>query len=509
MNFPAWSDLGSPGNAQRNAWDHMESRFEEYRAYYSGTVFETTLPSDDPDEPVKRFPVGLNLVKMLAQAQADALFGEWDEQILSFVPVSDDTGEEDAKSAHAATKILADILLASNANSKLWEAALTREVYGGVPLMVKPTYAYPYIKWVVLPLEGFYPVWNPDDEDELLEVYLVSEMTRDQARLAYGYETDKEIVTRVEHWTRMRYDTFLDAKKLSPYSGVNPWGFVPILYSPRMRTDNWWGDALTPDLMTVQDELNDRIADIGDALNYNAHPTRWGINLPRAFKRENFPLGPNALWDLGRQIGSMAPAEVGLLEPKNPVPDQAFKQLSFIYDWARMSSFAPPIVFGQDEGSQRSGATLEIRMWSLVKYARRSRAYFAATLQRAIWMSGMILQQKKWADISQHAVRRMLERKVQPVFAPVLPRDHQAIVDEIVKLRSLETPGISLGTAQKELGRDAGEVQRIKDELADTDLYPEEPDPASEMGALESAQQKAAQRGKAQPQTKKESPSEA
>jgi hypothetical protein len=504
MNFPAWSDLGNPSHVQRSAWDTMLYRYEEYRAYYNGTVFQTLLDSEDPEEQVKRFPVGLNLVKMLCQAQADALFGEWDDQIVSFVPVPDDTGTDDAKSAHAACKVLSDILLASGFNSRLWEAALTREVYGGVPMMVKPATVYPHIRWVVLPLEGFYPIWDPDDEDVLLEVFLLTEMTADQARLAYNYRSTKEIVLRVEHWTRERYETFLDEKRLDAYSGVNPWGFVPVVYVPRMRSDNWWGDALTPELMTVQDELNDRIADIGDALNYNAHPTRWGINLPRSFKRENFPLGPNALWDLGRQIGSMQPAQVGMLEAKNPVPEQSFKQLNFVYDWARMSSFAPPVVFGQDEGSQRSGDTLEIRMWPLVKYVRRSRAYLTSGLARMIWMSGMILAQKSWSDVSSHAVRRMLERKVQPAFAPVLPRDHQTVVDEIVKLRSLEPPAISLETSQKELGRDAGEVQRIKDELQDTDLYPEEPDPMSETAGMNPGQPTAALKGKLTPQTKKE-----
>jgi hypothetical protein len=64
---------------------------------------------------------------------------------------------------------------------------------------------------------------------------------------------------------------------------------------------------------------------------------------------------------------------------------------------------------------------------------------------------------------------------VVPVIAPVLPRDHQTVVDEVVKLLSTEPKGISLETAQKDLGRGPGEVDRIKTMMADKVLLPPEP----------------------------------
>jgi hypothetical protein len=121
----------------------MTGRFEDYRHYYSGEVFNDLVAIESPgDEEIKRFPVGLNLVKMLAQAQADALVGEWDERILSFVPAADETGEEDRKSSQAAQQLVADILRPPTPTRLFWQAALTREVYGGVPLMVKAVTTY-------------------------------------------------------------------------------------------------------------------------------------------------------------------------------------------------------------------------------------------------------------------------------------------------------------------------------------------------------------------------------
>jgi hypothetical protein len=235
-----------------------------------------------------------------------------------------------------------------------------------------------------------------------------------------------------------------------------------------MRTSGWWGDALTPEVQRPQDELNATLADIGEAINYNSHPTRYGINLPRAFNGRNFPLGVNAFWDLGRAIGSSPKPEVGMMEAKNPVPPQVFEYVRFIYDWTRTSSFAPAVVFGEDSGgAQRSSATIELRMWPLIKYTRRSRAYMSDGIRKMIWMTGKILKQKAFSSISRRAVERMIEGKIMPTFAEVLPPDHQAIVDEVVKLLSTEPKSISEETAQKILQRGSGEVERIKQMYTD------------------------------------------
>jgi hypothetical protein len=471
LNFPQWSDLGKTSQISRGMWEEMQARIEEYRGYYNGNIFDTRVELDEPtaDAPLM-YPAGMNIVKMIIQAQADALFGEYEDDIITFEPAGEETADS---SLSEALKLLQNIARNSNLNAKLWEAALDRELYGGAAFKVTPNLKrYDPIRWNKVPLDSFYPVWDPEDEDNLLEVNVVLEMTREQARARYGYDGNKEIVMRIEHWDQRRYTNLLDGHEISGYSGVNPWGFVPFIYMPRIRTDNWWGDALTPDLIAPQNEVNARIADIGEAINYNAHPTRWGINLPRSFKVDNFPLGPNAFWDLGRSIGSMPEPKVGVVEIKNPVPAEVFTFVNFLYDWTRTSSFLPPIAFGQDNGGgQRSGDTLEIRMWSMVKAIHRSRAYMTAGLRRLIWMSAQILKQKRLLDIPSRAITRLEDGLIVPRYGSVLPRDHQSTVDEVVKLMTTTPPTISIETAQKILGRGPGEVEKIKAMLNMTELY--------------------------------------
>lgn len=471
--FPDFSDLADVGNETLSSWEGEIAVRAKYRRYFDGSVFREKVPLDvsiDDDAP-ELYPVGINLVKMLSIAQADSLFGEWDEDIVKFEPRQDVEVKQPEKDA---ADLSSKILRSSNANSVLWEVALDREIYGGGVLKIGPALHLPgYVRWSHIALDSFFPIYDPDDPDEILEAYIITPMLRDQARAKYGYDGDKDIVQRVEHWTRGYYTNELDGVRIDAYSGLNPWGFVPLVFIPRMRSTHWWGDALTEDLIRPQDDLNMRLADLSESVWYNAHPIRWGKNLPKGFNSKNYPVGANVLWDLGRWMKDAPEPEVGILESKNPIPQGVFDYINFIYDWTRTSSFAPPIAFGEDNGGgQRSGITLEIRMWPLVKATRRSRAYMEAGLRRAMKMSAQIIQQKLPLEgVSVRALERLIRGDMVPRFAPLMPRDQAQIVDMVVKLLATNPKSISLETAVKLLGLGTAEVEKIKEMLADDDLF--------------------------------------
>lgn len=498
LQFPEWSDLGKITDKTRGSWENEISLRDTYRRYFDGSIFQDTVPVETgtADEAPLLYPVGVNLVKMLCTAQADSLFGEWEDQVVNYEADQDNVADA---TYSAAIELLNDLHRSSNLNTVLWEIDMDRQVYGGGVLKIMPSLnTRGYIRWQRVPLDSFFPIFDPDNPDELLEAYTVVKMTPEQARIKYGIDKPSgEIVTRVEHWTPILYENMIDGKRIEAYSGHNPWGFVPYVYIPRIRTTNWWGDALTQEIMPAQDEINMRLADLGEAISYSAHPTRWGINLPRVFNAKNFPIGYNAMWDLGRTLGNNPAPQVGMLEAKNPLPEGVFNYLKFVYDWSRTSSFAPPIAFGEDNGGgQRSGVTLEIRMWPLIKATRRSRAYMLTGIRKAIWMTGVILAQKSISGIDKNAIMKMVDGKIVPTIAPVMPRDHQQIVDEVVKLLSTDPPSISIETAQKILGRGTGEVDRIVKMLSEKGLWkpqpvtnnennPEDEDPKSAPGGEE------------------------
>jgi hypothetical protein len=177
------------------------------------------------------------------------------------------------------------------------------------------------------------------------------------------------------------------------------------------------------------------------------------------------------MWNLGRTIGSSPPPEVGILEAKAAVQPAVFTHLEFVYDWSRFSSFMPPVVFGEDKGSQRSGDTLEIRMWPLLRASRRSRAYLGTGFKRAARISAKILLQKKFSSMPVRPLERIEDGRIIPKFYAILPRDQQKAVDEVVKLSSTTPRAISDLTAQEILGRSPSELDRIAEENQNTKLF--------------------------------------
>ncbi len=472
--FPDWADLGISqiDNATQNTWQAELSRASQAYYYYAGYIFKDKVTEEDlaaEDAPLL-YPVGVNLVKMLSLAHADATFGEFDELPLSFAERKDSNNVPGSK---AAIELISKVMWNSNAGQLLWEGELERQIYGGSVIKISPDLSVPGggVRWSRVQKGTFFPIWDPENPDRLLEVYTIDQINARQALLKYGHSTTRDFVNRVERWGIQEHETRLDNKVVSAHTGANPWGVIPFVYTPRFRMTNWWGDSLTEDLMEVQNELNMRLGDIGEAINYNAHPIKWGTNLPRDFTADNYPLGPNAMWDLGRALGNSPVPEVGVLEPKNPVPTGSFEYVKFLYDWSRTSTFAPPIAFGEDDGGgQRSGATLEIRLWPMLKSIARTRSYHAASMRRAAEITGIIYKQKSFPNVDATAIDCLIEGNIVPRYGKVLPRDQAAIVDEVVKLLSTDPPSISLETAQVMLGRGSSEIQRIIEMIHDGKL---------------------------------------
>lgn len=465
INFPPYADLGTPiSQAMRNEWDNRVLQLQEASWYFDGGIFDERVALDgvDPSEAPLLYPVKINLVKMIALALADSVLGEFHERPIEWFT----SRQTDPTAAEQAAIDLLNGICADSGEHTFWEVALDAHVYGGGILQIFPDIKHVHgVKWVRVPADRFFAIPDSDNPDQMREVFIITWLTQDQARAQYGIASTKQLVVRVEHWTRSTYTTTVDGTNVSEFSGKNPWGVVPFVYIPRYRARNWYGDSVTADIVGPQNEMNMRVADIGEAINYNAHPVRWGRNLPSGFSAKNFPLEPNALWDLGRAMGS-DPPEVGVLEAQTAVSPAAFEFVKFLYDWSRTSTFAPPVAFGEDNGGgQRSGQTLVIRMWPLMKAMRRTRMYYLSGLKRAVAITAKMLGQKAYSHIAVDAVKALGEGGIVPVMATTMPRDHTAAVDEVVKLSSTTPPSISRTTAQKVLGRDQSEVERIDHDL--------------------------------------------
>ncbi len=468
MEFPEWSDLGGKtSTATQGDWAAELQRVQRYDHYYSGRVFEEYLEKERPQDPdIPLFPAGINLVKIIVMALTDAMFGDWSDLPIQF----SSTGTEQSDSSDAAAIDLATEILRASGGQVLWEAELDRNRYGGCAMRATATNTYPFVRWSRVYRDAFFPVWDPEDPDNLLEVWAITRMTADQARAKFPraeFASTGDNAIYAEHITPLKHETFLNGTVLQ--RSVNRFGVVPFAYIPRMRTSLWWGDAVTEDLIAPQDEINMRVADVGDISADSAHPIIWGVNLPRGFDRDNYPRGSNKLWDLGRTVGEFEP-KVGTVEVGGNVLPAVLQHIEFLERMAYAISQTPAIAFGSDNGGgQRSGDTLEIRLRPLVAGVSRSRLYMNSGIRRLLRVTAALYKSREMPGIPRRAVEHLA--KLQPAYADILPRRRPEIVDEIVKLLSTDPPAISLETAIKWLGLNVREVALIKEMLADQDMW--------------------------------------
>ena len=169
------------------------------------------------------------------------------------------------------------------------------------------------------------------------------------------------------------------------------------------------------------------MADVGDGVTYSSHPIRVIRNVT---SRGDLEIGPDALWDLGLGFGNKQPDAFTL--ENNANYEGAMKFMSILEKYGRESVGLPPIAFGEDEGSQRSGTTLLIRFLPLTQQIRRARLYWQAGMyQRA--MFALELTRRFIDDSYEYSVGDLDKRIVDIGMAPVLPKDVSDKVDEWVQ----------------------------------------------------------------------------
>lgn len=474
-----------------NVWVSQLAKYQLWNRYFYGLVFNDKIANgearNDADAPLMQ-PVGMNVSKMLCLAMADALFGEWRRHVIGFSVTPDDNEEVPEEKIKVVEKWLNQLFYRDNrSDTLLWEFALDQQHYGGSFCRVKPTLS-PLNKGGVLfervEPPNAYPIWSPDDYNDLMELYVAMRIPLYVAQQMYNLGPDfagasssrsqidtNPSVVRVEHWTKTHYETYINGVKLTDakYSNAHNFGEVPFVYTPRFRSGGtgFFGEALIDDVWRISDEINMRVADIGEALNYNTHPIRYGYNLPADFSTAKYQFDPSEVWDFGRVISDAKP-ELHLLESKHPVPLESFKHIKFLYDWARTSVSAPPIAFGEDEGSQRSGQTLVIRLWPMLRSVVRSRAYNADAILKMIRLAFNLCVARKPKGVDPDLYEIFPRVQISCVWSPIIPRDRQAIVDEMVK-RMASVPRLgSLRTALTEfddINDIAAEMKLIEEEM--------------------------------------------
>jgi hypothetical protein len=454
------SDFDPQASPRANAeWASMLATYSEAQSYFYGDIFNKRVDPRSSDSPLM-YPLKLNLVRMMCLTQASALWGQWEDELLTFQCNPENESKSAKDRAEQARTLISETYEASGGQILLYEGGLSQQVYGGTffRAAIDPTMPHGVRIDKLMPYNVFVR-WNPITLT-ILEAFIAIPVDKAEAALAYNFKVDSlpDEVIYLEHWTAGHYETSIGGHVLSEYSGANPWGFVPIVYIPRVRAEGFYGLTLFEDIKGVQDELNSRLADVGDNINNSSHPIRWIKNYRGDTNK--LVMGADALWNLGQGVPGGNDPEVGVLDAQ-PEPASTFNFINFLLDMTRQSAFTSPIAFGQDEGSQRSGVTLTLRLWPLLQQVKTTRIYWRTQLAS---LHRMILAMATHRDVDSRYSGKLTDYHVGAAFADLVPQDRQILIDEIAKRaeRDLISPEEAVARFGVKAGTEQDEINRIK-----------------------------------------------
>jgi len=445
-------------------WNSQLVDYYSYWDHFDGTWLDDTVGGDSK---ALLYPLQLNPFNMACLLHAGFLFGEIADPASPLVsavvePWGQNSSAQERDLAQRLTDLVNRVWYENDGRSVMQEAGIICQVLGGCVFGV----AYdPFREAGFLPVridhvmpEYFYPVWAPNHYFNLVEAIIAFEISSLQAQELYGVEASYTNALYTEHWTRQHYETTVDGKPASwygiPLSGVPIANLVPYTYIPHIRVGSFYGTSLLDRKLDLAKEINLVWADLGDIVGENARALPAVGNTQKITVRRLD--GGYVILDLGRSIPGMG-------DPWIKYPSTAETNASMtewaqkLLDTARTEAYTPPVCYGLDEGSQRSALTLAFRMIPLISHIRQERNNWTAGLgqvARRILFTAIAKGVVEGVDLSV-----MQRLRVWQDWAPILPRDREQEVNEIILRHNAHL--ISPEQALQRLG----DVRDIKTEM--------------------------------------------
>jgi hypothetical protein len=457
--------------------------------------------TDGPD-PKPRYPLEINPIKWVSLKHSGALFGEISEDsvdaLVHFRYRNEKNQEDDF--TRKTEDMIGQIWSESSGAERMLENALIGQVLGGSVYKVNfwpdPNYSYGVRITTPMP-DFFYPVWDSEDKWNLHAAYLGYYITPEEALLKYNVKVDtKKPTTYLEYWDRTTYKVLVDGKPAyantpqgwRPLSGPNKFGVVPFVYVPHLeRAGLFYGMSHVPGILGLTKELNSRFADRGDKVKaqsqdvYSLTNSRVALRTQRMGERLFIVLG-NSMPD-----GKSTP-EAKLLETSAVGATGGKEFTDDLWRMIQHDTDTPGVVWGEDEGSQRSSATLEVRFWSLKVHLQRERIMATEGFKR---INRIILHML--AKTTQHDPRS-LKLRAGVDWAQILPRERIDLVNEMVARKGAELVSTRQALLALSRGEDvATHEQEIKDEKAEAQKAAMEQ--AAEQAKIKTAQKPAGDQG--------------
>ena len=478
---------------ERSEWDERVLDYQEWEEQYNGEAIsaydeKSVGPSGKRQ---KKWPLQINLEGISCRLHQQALMGEVKDPARVPAPVvsrpEDPESDESIAQAKVADVALRRVEYENGLTAVDVECMLLTQVYGGIAMRIYDSATRPSgIAVTYLKPENVWFRWEGTDHLNPTDAWVRFTVTPETAA-RYGVEVDQDS-EYIEHWTvDMRRITIAGHTAKHPTTkelmeGDNPYSVIPIVYIPHFRDGDFWGVSLVPGAKGMSEELNQRMADWGDAGFLGVHGPIVGRNISGGFPSPQWMQWGNIKlpWlNLGSsRLGASSSAGQPELERVGMTLDASLfaNFVDRVEEFIRYQLMTAAPAYGQLEGTQRSGQTVYSLAWLMWSHVNVERIYWTLGLLRRADIILTLAAKYGKLGISQEHID--LLKSVN--WAPQVPLDRAALTNEMTTRVGDGT--VSPETAMEKYGdidNVPAEAEKIKDwkkYLADIQTPPGESD---------------------------------
>jgi len=263
-------------------------------------------------------------------------------------------------------------------NSKhyvLWEMGQLAGVTGDC--FVKVAYEEPFVDSAgithagrirIIPLNPAhcFPEYHPHDRDRILRF-----------KLKYRFwgtspEGTRQVYTFTEILTEDSVEQYINDELIDQYD--NAIGVIPIVHIPNMTiSSSPWGQSDIWDIISLNRELNEKMTEVSDIINYHAAP----VTIITGAKASQLERGPKKVW-----AGLPKEANVFNLESSGNMAG-ALEYITFIKRAMHEITGVPETALGQFQPvSNTSGVALAIQYQPMMNKYNQKKIHFTKGLEK-------------------------------------------------------------------------------------------------------------------------------
>ena len=372
----------------------------------------------------------------------------------------------------------------NNKHYLLWQMGQLASITGDC--FVKVAYDEPYVDGVglqhpgrvrILPLNPAhcFPEYHPHDRERLIRF-----------KLKYRFwgtspEGTRQVYTFTEILTDDTVQQFINDELIDEYQ--NPIGQVPIVHIPNITiTSSPWGQSDIWDIIQLNRELNEKMTEISDIINYHAAP----VTIITGAKASQLERGPKKVW-----AGLPKEAQVFNLESRGEMAG-AIEYVQMIKRAMHEITGVPETALGQFQPvSNTSGVALAIQYQPLMNRYQMKKIHFTQGLERlneiiiktcAVFVPELLIYNPSQTAMPEPDMLTQLDPNDPNTYKTTIHWPDPLPVDALIKLNEVQA-NMALGIESKK-----GALRALGEEFPNEkmiEVFEELRDDAIDQGALD------------------------